>query len=328
MTGGQLSAARVVVAFGPEAAGWGSWDWVGNDMISALSADFATQTFSAWEVPDADVVVLVKHQPPAEWVERVARHAAIIYAPVDAYGSAAAIDADSLWLRRCSRIVVHCERIRKYFTPYAPVEYMDHHVKFACPMREAFQTRGNLLWVGVRSNLGPLVQFVNGHELPAPLDVLTNLEAPDDQPTSTEVGFRADANVRIHNWSPELQLALTSTALGAIDIKGDDFRSRHKPPAKAIDFLASGVPLAMNSESSPVEHLARMGFEVASPLEPEHWLSVAYWSETRRFGLAIREILSRERVARRWRLVITGIEHSLRNASVSLSAKTESFTLG
>ena len=55
----------------------------------------------------------------------------------------------------------------------------------------------------------------------------------------------------------------------AIDIKGDDFRSRHKPPAKAIDFIASGVPLAMNPDSSMVEHLARMGFDVASPLDTE-----------------------------------------------------------
>jgi hypothetical protein len=60
----------------------------------------------------------------------------------------------------------------------------------------------------------------------------------------------------------------------------------------------------MNVDSSPVEHLARMGFEVASPLDPERWLSREYWEETRRFGLAIRELLSLERVARRWRLLI------------------------
>ncbi len=60
----------------------------------------------------------------------------------------------------------------------------------------------------------------------------------------------------------------------------------------------------MNEESSPVEHLARLGFEVASPLDPERWLSRDYWEETRRFGCAIRELLSLERVARRWKRVI------------------------
>jgi hypothetical protein len=277
-------------------------------MSASLATRFSTCTFLAWDVPDADVVVVVKHAPPPEWVERVAGRSAIVYAPVDLYPSAGAIDADSAWLRKCARIVVHCERLRKYFAAHAPVEYMDHHVKFAAPMREHFQPDGNLLWAGVRSNLAPLVQWVNEHGAPAPLDVLTNLEEPDRVPTPAELGFRTDTQVRIHNWTAERQLALTAAARAAIDVKGSDFRSRHKPPAKAIDFIASGLPLAMNEGSSAVEHLAGMGFAVASPLEPEQWLSREYWEETRRFGLALREILSRERVARRWRGLIEGIE--------------------
>ena len=299
----QTSSARQHVptaAFGPEAPGWGSWNWIGADLARALARVFATQTFRAWEIPDCDVVIVVKHPPGIEWVERVARSAAIIYAPVDAYDSAAAIDSDALWLRKCDRIVVHCDRLRKYFTPYVSVEYLDHHVKFAAPVRQAFKPRGNVVWVGVRSNLAPLIRWVNEHSLPAPLDVLTNLENPERVPTPAEVGFRTDREVRIHHWSPERQIALTIAGRGAIDIKGDDFRSRHKPPAKAIDFVASGFPLAMIEESSPVEHLARMGFDVASPLDPERWLSRDYWEETQRFGLAIRELLSLERVARRW----------------------------
>jgi hypothetical protein len=298
---------RPAVAFGPEAPGWGSWDWVGADLARVLTGDFRPRTFRSWEEPECDAVVVVKHGPRPEWVERVARRAAIIYAPVDAYGSTAAIDADAGWLRRCTRIVVHCDRLRKYFASYSSVEYLDHHVKFAAPMRDAFQPRGHLLWVGVRSNLAPLVRWVNMHDLAAPLDVLTNLEDPERVPTAAEAGFRTDAEVRIHHWTPERQVAMTTSALAAIDIKGDDFRSRHKPPAKAIDFVASGLPLAMNEESSPVEHLARMGFEVASPLEPERWLSRDYWEETRRFGFAIRELLSSERVARRWTRLINQV---------------------
>ena len=76
------------------------------------------------------------------------------------------------------------------------------------------------------------------------------------------------------------------------------------PPAKAIDFLASGVPLAMNADSSPVEHLARMGFEVPSPLDTERWLSREYGEETRRFGAALRELLSLERIGLRYKRII------------------------
>jgi hypothetical protein len=38
---------RAAVAFGPEAPGWGSWDWVGADLSVALSASFVTASFRA-----------------------------------------------------------------------------------------------------------------------------------------------------------------------------------------------------------------------------------------------------------------------------------------
>jgi hypothetical protein len=36
----------------------------------------------------------------------------------------------------------------------------------------------------------------------------------------------------------------------------------------------------MNSDRSTVEHLARMGFHVASPLDIDRWFSLEYWEET------------------------------------------------
>ena len=62
---------------------------------------------------------------------------------------------------------------------YVPVDYLDHHVKFAGPSRESFQPDGNLLWIGVRSNLAPLVAWVRSNLLPCPLDVVTNHEHPE-----------------------------------------------------------------------------------------------------------------------------------------------------
>jgi len=57
------------------------------------------------------------------------------------------------------------------------------------------------------------------------------------------------------------------------------------------------------------EHLAGMGFDVASPLDVERWFSREYWEETQRFGTVVRELLSIERVGRRWRNVIEGIDN-------------------
>jgi hypothetical protein len=292
------------VAIGPVMPGWGSWEWVGADLLGESAAWCRADRFDGWEVPDADVVVVVKHAPPPDWAEAVARRAAVVYCPVDFYGSATAIDADGRLLRRCARVVVHCERLRRYFAPYASVEYLDHHVKFAGPLRQEFVQQGYVLWVGVRSNLEALVAWVNTHSLPEELLVLTNPEDPSRVPRPADLGFQSASVVRVEAWSPARHLEAVAGARGALEIKGDDFRARHKPPAKAIDFLAAGVPLAMNPDSCVVEHLARLGFEVASPLDPGHWLSPRYAEETRRFGAALRELLSLERIGRRFRRII------------------------
>ena len=298
------SATPRTVAVGPVMPGWGSWNWVGVFLVEHLGRHYPVTTFGAWEVPNADVVVVVKHVPPAGWAEEVARRAAVVYCPIDHYGEAAEIDADSGWLRACAKILVHCRRLRPHFAPLAPTSYVDHPLKFATPTRTSYRPVGPLLWVGVRSNLPPLVAWVNAHALPAPLDVLTNPETPGTVPSPTELGFRPDREVRVHEWTPEGHLRFTASARAALDVKGDDFRSRHKPPAKAIDFVASGLPLAMNPGTSPFEHLATLGLKIPSPLDVDTWLSERYWKETKRVGEKLVRELSPERIANRFRKAI------------------------
>ncbi len=302
----EIAEQRRLVAFGPEMLGWGSWEWVGADLKQELSKYYGTFSFTNNGIPACDVLVVIKHALPYQVLEQLSRQTAVIYAPVDYYGSQAEIDGDSKMLRKCSLILLHCERLRSCFEPYGPVEHMDHHVKFAAPMRTSFRPDGSFLWVGVRTNIPALVQWVNDHPLPGELVILTNPENPEAVPRPTDLGFRGKQKVRIENWSREKQIQLSQVARAAIDIKGTDFRSRHKPPAKAIDFIASGLPLAMNPDSSPVDHLARLGFEVASPCDTSRWLSKEYWQETQHFGRALREILSLERIGRRFKRIIDG----------------------
>jgi hypothetical protein len=297
-------ADQPVIAFGPRMPGWGSWDWVGSDLQTHLASTFRTISFGWEQAPSCDVLVVVKHVPPAEFLARLSPRTAVIFCPVDAYGRAADIDLDRAFLRRCARVVVHCERLRRYFEPVAPVVYLDHHVKFLAPPRETFCTDGFFLWVGVRSNLPPLVEWVNAHPLPGPLRVLTNLEDPRHAERPAALGFRLGVDVQVAEWSPRLHSQWAQECRAALDIKGGDFRSRHKPPAKAIDFIASGVPLAMNADASPVEHLGQLGFAVASPSDPGRWLSLEYWQDTRRFGAALRELLCLERIGRRWQRLL------------------------
>jgi hypothetical protein len=292
-----------VVAFGPVMPGWGSWVWVGSDLSAELSRSCRTVCFQGGDIPECDVLVIVKHSLPAALVQQAARRSSVLYCPVDNYGSIDDLDADADMLRACSRIIVHCKDLIPFFQTYARTIYLDHHVKFAAPLREEFQSDGPFLWVGVRSNLLPLIDWVNAHPLPGELCVLTNLEDPSVIPSPADLGFRSP-NVCIENWTPERQVHLTATARAALDIKGSDFRSWHKPPAKAIDFLASGVPLALNTGSSPARHLGALGFEIASPLDTEKWLSRAYWEETCRIGRRLREELTLERIGQRFRQLI------------------------
>src|SRR5258707_348765 len=124
---------RLSVAFGPKTPGWGSWDWLGEDLSTSLGQWFDTQCFEWNAVPECEVVVVVKHPLPERLWMGLDPGTRVIYCPVDHYGSAAEIDADRAWLSRCAQIIVHCERLRKYFAPYAPVEFLEHHVKYVVP---------------------------------------------------------------------------------------------------------------------------------------------------------------------------------------------------
>ena len=294
---------RDIVAIGPERPTFGSWNWIGAEMAAELSEHFTTCVFRE-QVPDCDAVIFIKSRPAADRLRELSHRAAVIYCPVDFFHQCADVDRDRDSLRSCNRIVIHCEPLRKHFSPYAAVEYIDHHLKFATPMRETFHSDGPLLWVGALSNLPTFVEWANRHRLPAELWVLTNPQQGTRSPQAAQFGFRSRNDVKIGLWTHQRHRAWTERARAAIDIKAADFRARHKPPAKAFDFIASGVPFALNSASAAVEQLRTMGFQVASPEDPDHWLSPQYWQETVTFGQMLRRTLTRERIGLRWKQII------------------------
>ncbi len=56
-------------------------------------------------------------------------------------------------------------------------------------------------------------------------------------------------------------------ARAALDIKGTDFRSRHKPATKAYDFIAPGIPLTTKNYSN-IE-TASQGVPLANSVDPD-----------------------------------------------------------
>jgi hypothetical protein len=297
------STSHISVSFGPQIPDFGSWNWVGADTAAFLADEFDVHVFDD-AIPPTDIVVFIKFRPDLQVLRSVARQSAIVYCPVDVYGSEQEIFQDREALRLCDLVLIHCERLRHHFDAYACVEYLDHHLKYIAPPGRSFRSEGPLLWIGVRSNLPPVVEWVNTQALNEEFWILTNPEHPGSTIQPDRFGFWSSKRIRMAEWTPDRHIQWTSTCKAAFDVKGTDFRSAHKPPTKAMDFLASGVPIALGPTSSSAEHLARMGFEVASLDDAGRWFSHDYWEETARFGATVADLLCPDRLRVRWSLLL------------------------
>lgn len=299
----KLASTRLSVGIGPENPSFGSWNWLGVDLAQELSEDHDTTVFRD-DVPDADIIIFFKFLPELKALATIRKRSRIIYCPVDVYGSSAEIDADFNRLHLCDRVIVHCRRLLPYFQSYAPAVCLDHHVKYVIPTRDGIVDDGPFLWIGEQSNLEPMIEWVRDHKLPGEIVVLTNVKGDG-------CAFNhGTAPIQFETWSPEAHLKWLGRCRSAFDIKGKDFRARHKPPAKALDFLASGIPFAMNSPSSSVDYLRELGIHVPSPDNLERWLSPEYAAECQRFGRVVSDRLSLKSLGKAWRSILTEVAAS------------------
>lgn len=290
--------SRHSVAVGPVIPDVGSWEWVGQDFCDVLAAEFEVHTWTD-RPPDCDLAIVVKYGFGPQLASSSTRR--MIYCPIDAYGSSAEIDLHGPLLRRCNRVILHSDSLRPYFQSYARTEFLDHAIRYCSDPDQASLQEGPLLWVGHRSHLPLLVERVNQHPLPAPLLVLTNLESESAQ--AADAGFQSP-DVKLMPWSAERHIEWSGKARAAFDVKGMDFRQRHKPPAKAIDFLASGLPFAVNADSVTARQLRSIGFEVASIDDPDRWLSPSYKAETQDFASRVQQSHSQEAIGKKLRAIV------------------------
>src|SRR5579862_9397288 len=80
---GPQTRALPRVAFGPAKPHWCSWHWVGADVVGELAKYLPTTSFAFPQVPEADVVCIVKQLPPLAFLDALSRRAAVIYCPID-----------------------------------------------------------------------------------------------------------------------------------------------------------------------------------------------------------------------------------------------------
>jgi hypothetical protein len=290
---------RRTIAIGPELLEFGSWNWVGRALVDAVSEQFDITMYSDLsQIPEADIVVFLKFKPRSDELQRLRTRSRLVFVPVDVYGSAGEIDADLPALRSLDLVALHSRRLQRYLEGLVNCSYVDHPLKYVLPDIRTGLMEGPLLWVGKACNLGPVIPFLNAVCPTNPVEVLTDLDSMDA--SAHTAGLLSDSNLTVSRWTEKQHLHSLISARAAIDIKGSDFRARNKPPAKAFDFFASGIPVITNRGSIVDLHAGELGH---SALHTDNWeqhLTEVHQHSVHRMAERLRERCSTGCVADAW----------------------------
>jgi hypothetical protein len=277
------------VAIGP-ARDFPSWHWCGGDLVAELRFSHDIQVFRWYyelALTNPDAVVIVKAPPSAHCTSNIK---STVYLPVDFFESEKQIQDYDWFLRSCDVVATHCARLDEHIRPHcSQVAHVKHYGKHVLPEMAEYKPAGFVLWMGqgkyVKNALGWHGKSMRGFKLV----LLTN-------DCGWDWGAPAKAGIFLDRWSEEKQLRLLGEAKAGLDIKGLDFEQMMKPPTKAQQFVASGVPVAVNHESYSWEWFHARGFDLADPDDEKRWFSRRYWEETRDFGLHLRDEISKRHV--------------------------------
>jgi hypothetical protein len=313
---------RRVVGIGP-VRDYPSWGWVGFDTARELSRDFDVVFYDVWTDPPAcDVLLAIKERPPAGFIDAIrTRGSKLVYCPVDALRDRDPLTREAEIFRACDMVLVHSERLLPLVTPYcANTHFVEHHGRFVTPAPAAFKESGYVLWVGGYQYVPYLLRWLDRHPFQHELRVLTDIDNYRARSAArilaAEIGVklprlgdgRYATGFSMLPWSERRQEAMMRECRAAMDVKAtDSFNQCCKPPTKAQQMIASGIPFAVNPESYSAEYFRQRGFELASPSDPARWLSREYWEITQRHGKDLRAAISLEAVATQYRVLIDAL---------------------
>ena len=275
------------VAIGP-VRNFPSWHWCGGDLVGGLRLSHDVRVFrqhSELEADSLDAVVIVKEPPPGGWTAGTAK---TVYLPVDFFESEGQILDHAKFLGSCHSVATHCSRLDDHIRLHCGrLAHVEHYGKYVLPEMSEYKEEGFVLWTGQGKYVGDALGWHRKSDRGFKLIMLTNdcgwSRGPDPR-----------AGVYIARWSAAEHLRLLGAARAGLDVKGGDFHQMTKPPTKAQQFVASGVPVAVNRESYSWEWFHGRGLDLSDPDDESRWFSRRYWEETREFGLHLRRELSRE----------------------------------
>lgn len=293
--------SKPTIALGPEIDRQ-SWDWVGFDVGRELSKYFNVVFFpqNARKVPEANLVFFIKMLPhPKMWMNARDRSIKMVYCPIDYYRDESHIHSSANFLRQCETILVHCERLLPVFEPYCKrVQFVEHHNRFGLIKPSSYKPNGYAVWVGHSESLTHAFRWLVEHPLGLYIKFLTDSSVP------VQGLLPIQDPHEIIDWNPLLQRDVMAGAKVAFDIKGLDFNQMHKPPVKAQQFIASGIPFATNLECYSAEYFAARGFQIVSFVETDRWFSQDYWRKTTSTGEELRTRLTLENVGLHYKRIV------------------------
>jgi hypothetical protein len=293
-----------------------SWEWIGQAMAVELSPEFHVVPFEHFAHADAELVLIVKQRPPASFLAEARRRGSrIFFAPIDVYHDPQEIAADAGMLGACEAVFLHSEALLAALSPLCRrIIHVEHHGRFVLPQPARYRSEGFLLWLGAFEHLPYLLRWLDGHKPPIEIRLLTNLTGRSSRVaghfTAHELGISLQVSPDTVNgypaqeWSEAAQAEMMQTCRAAIDIKGDSFNQRTKPPTKAQQFVASGVPFGCNPGHPAAAYFGARGFAVADAADFDRLLSPSYWEQTQRFAAALRANISLAAVSDVYRQVL------------------------
>ena len=295
----------MIVAIGP-VADLPSWNWVGIDAVKELSKYFHIELFNSFSViPGASVIIVIKKLPPLSFIKAIEnKKQRIIYMPIDYFESEEQIKMCNSMLRSCNLIISHSESLIHYFNRYTTCCLIEHSNKYALPHMNEFKQDGFILWIGGFQFVPYLIQWITNHPLQSKLVLCTDYNNKSAIGRAEELSHFMNIpldklhHFEMHEWSEEIQISLMKEAKAAIDIKGDNFSQRHKPPTKAQQFIISGIPFAINRDNNCHNYFNNRGFTICSPDDTNTWFSEEYASQTRNSGRQLRKVTSSEYIGR------------------------------
>jgi len=298
----QAAVNYMRIAIGP-ARDFPSWHWCGGDLIPEMRR-LGHDVRSFWTYRELshscfDTVLIIKSPPPVKEIMKIER---MTYIPVDFFETEGQIREHRAFLESCSVVATHCSRLDSFLLPYCTkLKHVDHYGKYVLSEMSDYKPEGFVLWTGQGKYVKNVLNWYEGEHCKRNLrlNILTNDRGWVWKPLHS-------LGINIDLWSEELHLQRLGVCRASLDIKGSGFEQMTKPPTKAQQCVASGVPMAANRESYAWQWFHERGFDLADPDDEEKWFGRRYWEETREFGLHLRDEISKPKVAASYLDLLTG----------------------